>query len=92
MATPPENQEGMKMRKVLLSLVAAAATTAAAALAPAQAMTPGTASGIQAAFADTSLLDEVRYVCRHRFYTSRRVCWWRPGPYRGWRWGRWRRW
>ena len=63
----------------------------AAALSPAQAMTVGTASGIEAALADTSVLDDVVYVCRHRFYSTRRVCWWRPGPYRGWRWRRWRR-
>jgi hypothetical protein len=72
--------------------LAAATAIMAAAAAPSQAMTPGVASGIQSALADTSVLDEARYVCRHRFYTSRRVCWWRPGPYRGWRWRRWRRW
>ena len=46
-----------------------------------QLLTVGTASGIQAAIADTSVLDEVAYVCRHRYYSSRRVCWWRPGGY-----------
>ena len=54
-------------------------------------MTVGTASGIQAAIADTSVLDEVAYVCRHRYYSSRRVCWWRAGGYyRPWRYGRYR--
>ena len=33
--------------------------------------------------------EDVAYVCRHRYYSSRRVCWWRPGGY-GWRRG-WRR-
>ena len=77
------------MRKVLLSLAAASAIVAAASVAPASAMTVGTASGIQAAIADTSMLDEVVYICRHRGYSSRRVCWWRPNYYhRGWRWRR----
>lgn len=71
------------MRKTLLSLTAATAIVAAASVAPASAMTVGTASGIQAAIADTSVLDEVAYVCRHRYYSSRRVCWWRPGGYGG---------
>ena len=48
-------------------------------------MTVGTASGMQTALADTSVLDEVAYVCRHRGYSSRRVCWWRPGGYYGYR-------
>jgi len=79
------------MRKVLLSLTAASAIVAAASIAPASAMTVGTASGIQAAVDEAALLQDVAYVCRHRYYSSRRVCWWRPGgyyrPYR-----RWRRW
>ena len=43
------------MRKILLSLTAASAIVAAASVAPASAMTVGTASGIQAAIADTSV-------------------------------------
>ena len=43
------------MRKILLSLTAASAIVAAASIVPASAMTVGTASGIQAAIADTSL-------------------------------------
>jgi len=73
------------MRKILLSLAAASAIVAATSVIPASAMTVGTASGIQAAIADTSMLDEVVYVCRHRGYSSRRVCWWRPGGYYGYR-------
>src|SRR5215212_10045463 len=89
------NPRRVLMRKILLSLTAASAIVAAASVAPASAMTVGTASGIQAAIADTSVLDEVAYVCRHRGYSSRRVCWWRPGGYghgwrhRGWRGRRW---
>lgn len=80
------------MRRTLLSLTAASAfVSATALLAPAGAMTVGTASGIKAAIEETSVLDDVVYVCRHRYYTSRRVCWWRPGGY-SWRpWRRWRR-
>jgi hypothetical protein len=77
------------MRKVLLSLAAASAIVAAASVAPASAMTVGTATGIHAAIADTSAVEDVAYVCRHRYYSSRRVCWWTPGYRRGfWR----RRW
>jgi hypothetical protein len=76
------------MRKVLLTISTAAILSATPALMPARAMPPGTASGIKAALADTRVVDEVAYVCRHRYLSSRRLCWWRPG-YR-WRWG-WRR-
>ena len=71
-------------------MTAVAAMLSAPALAPAQTMTLGTAKAIEAAVAEIGQLQEAAYVCRHRFYTSRRVCWWRPG-YRGWRW-HWRRW
>lgn len=77
------------MRKLLLSLTAATAVAAAAvSIAPASAMTVGTASSMQAAIDEASAIDQVVYVCRHRYFTSRRVCWWRPGGYRGWRWRR----
>jgi hypothetical protein len=82
------------MRKTLLSLTAASAIVAAApiAIAPASAMTVGTASGIQAAIDGASAIEDVAYVCRHRYYSSRRVCWWTPSyRYRGWRY-RYRRW
>ena len=76
------------MRRIVLSLTAASAIVVAVSLAPhrADAMPAGTVADIQAALADSSLVVDVAYVCRHRFYTSRRVCWWRPN-YR-----RWRRW
>lgn len=74
-----EPQEGPEMRRFLLSLAAASAIVSAASLAPASAMTVGTASGVRAAIEDTSVLDEVRYVCRHRYYSSRRACFWQPG-------------
>ncbi len=77
------------MRRVLLSLTAASAIlTAAATLTPASAMPVGTAQGIKAGSAETSAVDEVVYVCRHRYFTSRRLCWWRPG---GYSWKFWRR-
>ncbi len=76
------------MRRVLLSLTAASIILSFAALAPASTMTVGTAPGIKAGLAGTSAVDEVVYVCRHRYFTSRRLCWWRPG---GYSWKFWRR-
>jgi hypothetical protein len=80
------------MRQITLAFTDAAAIASTAALMPASAsaMTVGTASGIKAALADTSLLDEARYVCRHRYYSSRRVCWWVPDRRRPWRHRHWR--
>jgi hypothetical protein len=73
-------QEG-HMRKIILSLAAVAAIVSAASLVPsrADAMTVGTASAIEAAIAGTSAVQDVAYVCRHRYYSSRRVCSWVPG-------------
>jgi hypothetical protein len=76
------------MRRVLLSFTAASIILSVAALTPTSAMTVGTASGISAGLAATSTIDEVVYVCRHRYFTSRRLCWWRPG---GYSWRPWRR-
>jgi len=77
------------MRRVLLSLSAASTILiAASTMSPASAMTVGTAAGIQAGLAETSAVDQVVYVCRHRYFTSRRLCWWRPG---GYSWKFWRR-
>jgi hypothetical protein len=67
------------MRKVLLTLTAAASIVAAASVAPASAMTVGAASSLQAAVDEAALVQDVAYVCRHRYYSSRRVCWWAPG-------------
>jgi hypothetical protein len=76
------------MRKVLLTIAAAAAVFSAASLmAPrAEAMTITLPSNIQAAIADDSLIQEAAYVCRRVWRCNpwgcgwRRVCWWRPGP------------
>jgi hypothetical protein len=70
--------------QILLCLTAASAIVAAASIAPASAMTVGTASGIQAAINGTSAVEDVAYVCRHRYYSSRRVCWWTHRYYRRW--------
>jgi len=80
------------MRKIILSLTAASAIVAAASIAPASAMTVGTASGIQAAIDGSSAVEDVAYVCRHRYYSSRRVCWWSGGYGYGRPWRRYRRW
>ena len=68
------------MSKTLLSLAAAAAIVSSAALLPtgADAMTVGTVAGIQAAIDSANLIEEGRYVCRHRWNTSGRRCYWRP--------------
>ncbi len=83
------------MQKSLLSLAAAAAIVSSATLLPsrADAMSVGTASAIEVAVAEMGMLEDARYVCRHRYYSSRRVCWWAPvrryyRPYRSYR--RWR--
>jgi hypothetical protein len=79
------------MRKTLFAF-GAAMSILATPLPPAHATTAGTAAVVRAARIEASLLDDVKYVCHHRFYTSRRICWWRPEPFRKWRWRRWRRW
>jgi len=79
------------MRRTILGLAAAIALASAATVQPVSAMTAGTASAIEAALAETNVLQDVAYVCRHRYYSSRRVCWWQPGRYR-WGWKPWRRW
>lgn len=40
----------------------------------ADAKTVGTATGIQSAMVETSGIEQVVRVCRHRFFTSRRHC------------------
>ena len=72
------------MRAIVLSLSVAAAIAASALSAPAHAVTAGTASAIEAALAQEAVVQNAAYVCRHRFYTSRRICWWRPS-FRYWR-------
>lgn len=84
------------MNRTLLSLAAAAAIASAATLLPsrADAMSVGTAAALDMAVADMSAIQDAAYVCRHRYYSSRRVCWWTGRrsyyyrPYRHYR--RWR--
>jgi hypothetical protein len=64
------NPRRVLMRKILLSLAAASALVAAASIAPASAMTVGTASGIQAAIDGTSAVEDVAYVCSHPIATT----------------------
>ena len=77
------------MRKVLLSLVAAAAIGAGFTMTGANAA-PVTPSALQPALADSSNVEDVRWVrrCGHNWRNSRVRCWtvWRPGH--GWRWSR----
>lgn len=73
------------MRTTILSLTATAALLAGASLIPAQAMTLGTAPGVQAALDETAMVQDVVTVCRHRRWSSVRRCWWQPTRHRHWR-------
>ena len=63
------------MRRYFAFMSAAAIVSFGLLAAPAaSAMTVGTASGIQQGLAETSAVEKVVRVCRHRFMTSRRYC------------------
>ena len=69
------------MRKLVLSAAAASAFLLAGANAPVNAAVGITAApSMQIAVDNANAVEEVRYVCRHRYYSSRRVCWWQPRP------------
>ncbi len=84
------------MRRFVIALAAVLGLASATAMAPsgASAMTAGTQAGVLAAIEDTSLVEDIRWVCRHRYYSSRRVCWWQPPRHHRYRHHhrRWRRW
>jgi hypothetical protein len=83
--------EGLfRMRKLLLTLVAACAVVFAACSAPAAVMSAGTAPGLKAAATAASPVTEAVYICKQRYWSGKRYCYWRPGGYH-WRW-RWRWW
>ena len=71
------------MRRLALAFAAATTLMAAASLTPANAITigAGAAHGIQSTVQNNNLVEDVRYVCTHRYYSSGRACWWRPGGY-----------
>lgn len=80
------------MRKLGFSLIAACSIMVAAAALPARAMTATTAAGLKSAVVDSSAATPVVYICKQRYWSGRRYCYWRPGGYRWhWRW-RWPRW
>ncbi|MEA2982830.1 MAG: hypothetical protein QOF09_4653 [Alphaproteobacteria bacterium] len=63
------------MRRHFAYLAGVATVSLCLLLAPeANAMTVGTASGIQQGLDKTSTIERVVRVCRHRFFTSRREC------------------
>ena len=63
------------MLRYFFSLTTASTILVSHLLAPsAMAMSVGTASGIQQGLAETSAIEQVVRVCRHRFFTSRREC------------------
>ena len=64
------------MRLFLALAITATTVSFSSLLAPsAAAMAPGTAAGIQQGLANTSAVEQVVRVCRHRFFSSRRECW-----------------
>jgi hypothetical protein len=67
------------MRHLLVSLTAACVLAAAClATKRADATTISVVTGAdEAVDAETHLADKTGHVCRHREYSSRRVCWWR---------------
>lgn len=75
------------MRRFILAVAATIAVMAAGTLAPsrAEAMALSTPAGIQAAIDDTSLAQDVAYVCRRVWRCGpygcgwRRSCWWTGG-------------
>lgn len=92
------------MRRTILATAVTLAVIAAGSLAPgrAEAMALSTPAGIQAAIDDTSLAQDVAYVCNRVWRCGpygcgwRRACYWTGGgPYWGhrhWRHRHWRRW
>ena len=74
------------MRKFLLILTIAGAI---APVAPATAMPLAPASDLAKAAAATRPLDQVVYICKQRYWSGKRYCYWRPGGYH-WRWRLWR--
>jgi hypothetical protein len=69
------------MRKLYLTLAAAAAVVSTGLLAqPANAMTP--VAGLRAAVEETAMVDQVRWVCTHFWngrWHHREHCFWVPG-------------
>lgn len=64
------------MRRILFVrlLLAGIVCIASVPVPPASAMTAGTAAGMAKAHTATAAVERVVRVCRHRFFTSRRVC------------------
>jgi hypothetical protein len=78
----PNNFGGYAMRQHFAALATAAAVSFfLLPAATANAMPVGGSAGIQDAIADTSMIEQVRRVCRRDPMTGRRVCWTdRSGP------------
>jgi len=77
------------MRKVLLSLVAAAAMSAAAFTMTNANAAPVSPSALQPSIADSNLTDNVQWRrCWHRWRTSRTWCRWHGRHHHYWRWSR----
>lgn len=62
------------MQRYVAAVAAAAAISFSLLATDAAAMTAGSASGIRQGLAETSAVEKVVRVCRHRFWTSKREC------------------
>ena len=78
------------MRKFLLILTAAGAIASVTPSAPAGAMPLASNSDLKTATAPVRPVEPVVYICKQRYWSGKRYCYWRPGGYH-WRW-RWRLW
>jgi hypothetical protein len=63
------------MQRFAVGLAASLLSLAVMLPSGADAMTAGTAPGVKNALAETSSVENVVRVCRHRFFTSERRCW-----------------
>jgi hypothetical protein len=81
-----------RMRKLLPVAIAAGTLLPAIGVASAGAITPGTAARFKAAAMEAGAVEPVVYICKQRYWSGKRYCYWRPSGYHwGWRW-RWPRW
>lgn len=78
------------MRKFLLILTTAVALASAAPAARAGAIPLAPAADLKTP-AFVGPLDQVVYICKQRYWSGKRYCYWRPGGYHWrWRWHLWR--
>ena len=77
------------MRKFLLILTTAGTLASVAAANPAGAVPIAPAPYFKSAASHVRPLEPAVYICKQRYWSGKRYCYWRPGGYR-WRWRLWR--